>query len=186
MPNAAALIRGLTSCQCDAATRGLGATLLAHIPFTAIGGLLGTLVLTAWWAVGRPPVMIEAFWASHLGHVFLSAAATTATFKLIRGRTSIASAVLVGMIGSVVLGTLSDAGLPYVAERALGWDPQHVHPAGLTGVALAFACGLAGSVLGWRVPASRGLHTLHVLVSVGASMAHLGLNGSDIAISPAL
>jgi len=168
-------------CTCVGGQEGasLWRAMRSHLPFTAVGGLLGMGALTLWWFAGKPAIMEGVFWWSHVLHVMLSAAATAAVFKAVGGRGGMWGALLIGMIAAVVLGCMSDVILPHAGERMLGWNPQHIHPGGASGFFALWSAGLVGSIVGWRVVASRTLHSLHVLVSVAASMGHLGMAAGD-------
>ena len=109
---------------------------------------------------------------SHPAHVFLSAIATTAMYRL-HGRGKWWATVLIGYVGAIGVGTVSDCLIPYLGELLLDLPRAHVHlgfiehwwlvnPLALLGVAVAF----------WW-PNTRVPHAGHVLLSTFASLFHM-------------
>ncbi|MDY6914567.1 MAG: hypothetical protein SVT52_08950 [Planctomycetota bacterium] len=162
-----------------------------HVPFTFFGALTGVAIALVFAYAHIPHKVSHALFATfHPGHVFVSAIATTAMYRL-HGRRSVLSTILVGFIGSVGIGTISDSLIPYLGELVLGAPHAHVHigfieewylviPLALLGVAVAY----------WR-PTTEIPHAAHVLLSTWASLFHMlmalgvSLGMSSIMLIPA-
>ena len=148
-----------------------------HVPFTIFGAVTGILIAVAFVYTRMPPRASHGlFMVFHPAHVLLSTVVTTAMFRL-HARRGFVATLLVGYVGSVGIGTLSDSLIPYVSELLLQAHDQHIHahvhlgfieewylvnPAALVGIALAY----------WR-PKTRMPHAGHVLVSTWASLSHI-------------
>jgi hypothetical protein len=163
----------------DAATiyRNIVEELKDHAPFTFLGALSGIVVAIVFVYARVPHRVSHGLFATfHPAHVFFSAFATTAMYRL-HAKRSVLATLLVGYIGAVGIGTLSDCLIPYVSELFLGIHDQHVHaqahigfleqwylvnPLALLGIALA----------SWR-PHTKLPHAGHVLLSTWASLFHI-------------
>jgi len=149
----------------------IGSELKAHAPFTAFGALTGiglmlVLVLARVGADSIKPV----FEGLHSAHVLLSALVTTAMYRRYGGRG--AALVLVGYVGSIGVGTLSDVILPYLGGTLVGAH-MHMHLPFIQEWWLITPVALLGVAVGaWR-PATRVPHSGHVLLSTWASLFYL-------------
>jgi hypothetical protein len=65
------------------------------------------------------------FYVFHPGHVFLSAIVIASLFQLYSKKVKLIVILLVGVLGSVGVGTLSDSLIPYAGEVVLG---MHIDP----------------------------------------------------------
>lgn len=144
-----------------------------HAPFTAIGALTGIVIMTAFVCLTIPPsVSDRLFEVCHPLHVLLSAMTTAAMFRL-HSRRGLPTTIVVGYVGAIGIGTISDCLMPYLGELLLGFEHAHLHigfiehwylvnPAALVGVAIA--C--------WR-PNTKIPHAGHVLLSTWASLFYM-------------
>ena len=144
-----------------------------HAPFTAVGALTGIAIAAAFLHLSiPPPVSQHLFEVCHPLHVLLSAMTTAAMWRL-HGRRGLLTTIIVGYVGAIGIGTISDCLMPYLGELLLGFKDAHPHigfiehwylvnPAALVGVAIA--C--------WR-PNTRVPHAGHVLLSTWASLFHM-------------
>ena len=147
-----------------------------HAPFTAIGALTGIAIATAFVYLPMPhSVSHRLFEVCHPLHVLLSAMATAAMFRL-HSRRGLLATIVVGYVGAIGIGTISDCLIPYLGELLLGFEDAEAHigfiehwylvnPAALVGVAIA--C--------WR-PNTKAPHAGHVLLSTWASLFHMLMN----------
>ena len=62
----------------------------------------------------------KVFYVFHPGHVFLSAIVIASLFELYSKKRNILVVLLIGCIGAVGVGTLSDSLIPYAGEVVLG------------------------------------------------------------------
>jgi hypothetical protein len=65
------------------------------------------------------------FYVFHPGHVFLSAIVIASLFQLYSNKGKLIVVLLIGVLGSVGVGTLSDSLIPYAGELVLG---MHIDP----------------------------------------------------------
>jgi hypothetical protein len=153
-------------------TRTIIVELRDHAPFTAFGALTGIVLMGAMLLTGTGHVSHEAFWTLHPAHVLLSAIATTAMFRR-HAQANLWSTILVGYVGAVGIGTLSDCAIPFLGEWLLQLPHRQMHvgfiqmwwlvnPAALLGVAIALV-----------YPKTKFPHAGHVLLSTWASLFHM-------------
>ncbi|MFO7674926.1 MAG: hypothetical protein R6X12_01210 [bacterium] len=150
-----------------------------HLPWTLGGAALGVALLVP---LGRLPdaVSHRLFATFHPLHVFASAMATSAMYGLYKcegGRTRCNPWLLlvVGYLGSVGIGTLSDSLIPYLGERLLGLPGAEAHVGFIELWYLVNPAALAGIAISWFRPTTRAPHFAHVLLSTVASLAHFGM-----------
>lgn len=150
--------------------------LIRHAPFTAFGAITGILIMAIILLVEVPDdVSDKVFETLHPLHIVLSALATTAMYRLHRGRER--WAVLIGYIGSIGICTVSDIILPYLGGSLVGADMEFhvgfikewwiVNPAAFLGIAL-----------GYLKPTTKFPHAGHVLLSTWASLFYLTAFGT--------
>jgi len=100
--------------------------LAGHMPFTALGALLGIFFLLVFKNVSGAGSH-SLFSAFHPGHVVLSAMVTASMFKLHAAKKRFLLVLIVGYFGSVGIATLSDVVIPHIGAHLLGLDvPTHV------------------------------------------------------------
>jgi len=151
------------------------AELKRHAPFTAVGALSGIVILAIVLACRVPHETSELlFDVLHPAHVMLSAVVTAALYR--RYKRGLLLTVVVGYVGSVGIGTLSDIILPYLGGLTVGAQ-MHFHvgfiehwwlvnPLALVGVGIAI----------WR-PWTKLPHSGHVFLSTWASLFYLTGHG---------
>ncbi len=144
-----------------------------HVPFTAAGAGAGILMASLLPAISHDAAR-TVFYVFHPLHVALSALVTTAMYRLYRpAKARTWAAVVIGYVGSVVLGTVSDSLVPYLGELLFRLPSAHAHigfieewwivnPAALLGIGLALL---------W--PRTKLPHAGHVLASTAASLFHI-------------
>jgi hypothetical protein len=149
--------------------------LRAHAPFTALGALAGIGLLLALFGTGIPLKSAAPLFAIlHPLHVLLSAQATTATCYRQCGRGAW-RILWVGYVGSVGIATLSDCLIPYAGEWLLDLPNRGLHIGFIERWWLVNPLALAGIGLGVWSAKTRIPHGLHVAVSTGASLFHIGM-----------
>ncbi|HOE00303.1 MAG TPA: hypothetical protein PLD40_01710 [Kiritimatiellia bacterium] len=149
--------------------------LRAHAPFTALGSLAGiVLLLGLVWSQVPAGFSHQLFGILHPLHVLLSAQATIATYRR-AGGAGFWRILLIGYVGGVGIGTLSDCLIPYLGEWLLGLPNRGYHIGFIEEWWLVNPLALVGIALGvWSVR-TRVPHGLHVLISTGASLFHIAL-----------
>lgn len=98
-----------------------------HAPFTLFGSFTGIICMLLFRNLDHETSR-RIFYVFHPGHVFLSAIVIASLFQLYSKRGKLIVVFLVGVLGSVGVGTLSDSLIPYAGEVVLGMriDP-HSH-----------------------------------------------------------
>jgi len=103
--------------------------LRSHAPFTLFGSLTGIVCMLVFRNLSHE-ISFRIFYVFHPAHVFLSAIVTASLFRLYSKKVKLIAILLVGVLGSLGVGTLSDSLIPYAGEVVLGMriDP-HSHGA---------------------------------------------------------
>ena len=144
-----------------------------HIPFTASGAMAGILLVILLPAISYS-VSRTIFYVFHPLHVFLSALVTTAMYRLHRpGGRHIWAAVIIGYLGSVGIGTVSDSVIPYLGEILFRFPHRHAHIGFIEEWWIVNPAALLGTCLALLGPGTRFPHAGHVLVSTAASLFHM-------------
>ena len=140
-----------------------------HLPFSLIVSLLaGILVAVVYnfWSVPS-----ESFFEIlHPAHVLVSAAATAAIYG--KYKKSIFSGIVVGVFGAILIGSLSDVLLPWVAGNIFSLH-THFHLPIIESPFLILGIAIVGSLFGLFVGMFRFNHSLHIFLSVFASLFYL-------------
>jgi len=151
--------------------------LRAHAPFTLIGTVIGALV-TVVFVYSRIPrgVSQRLFETFHPAHVLFSALVTAAIYRLHYPRRFVAI-VLIGYVGSVGIGTLSDSLIPFLGEALIGLHDPHVHGEAHIGFIdlwwLVNPLALGGIAIAYFRPKTHLPHAAHVFLSTAASLFHM-------------
>lgn len=141
-----------------------------HIPFTAIATLIAVVSVFIITKFGLFHLPDELFHGFHYLHVLVSGAATAAIFYTYRKKP--VKAILVGMAGAIVIGSLSDVLFPYLGALVFALKPDfHLPIIESTLMILLFA--FVGSFIGMKIKESEHSHSLHVFLSVFASFFYL-------------
>lgn len=154
--------------------------LKSHAPFTLAGTLTG-IALMAILLYSDVPRSVSAslFGTLHPFHVFLSAIVTTGIYRL-HGKRKILPLLLIGYLGSVGIGSLSDCIIPWVGEILLDLPNRGLHLGFIEKWWLVNPLALAGIAFAYRWPSTRFPHAGHVLLSTLASLFHITMAmGSD-------
>jgi len=151
--------------------------LRTHAPFTLLGTAVGAVATVLFVYTGIPhKVSFGLFGAFHPLHVFFSAVVTAAMFRL-HHRRNILALIIIGFVGSVGIGTLSDSLMPYAGEWLLGLHDPHVHAHAHIGFIelwyLVNPLALGGIAFAHFFPYTRLPHAGHVLLSTAASLFHM-------------
>ncbi|MHC4203994.1 MAG: hypothetical protein ACYSTT_05040 [Planctomycetota bacterium] len=98
-----------------------------HAPFTLFGSFTGIICMLLFRNLDHETSR-RIFYVFHPGHVFLSAIVIASLFQLYSKKGKLAVVLLVGVLGSVGVGTLSDSIIPYAGEVVLGMRiDTHAH-----------------------------------------------------------
>jgi len=150
-----------------------------HAPFTAAGSLAGILLMYLCFQIGLTrPAVTRAFWLLHPAHVLLSAFVTTAMYRHV-ARSSFWKALVIGYLGSVGIGTLSDSLIPYAGEWILSMEHHDAHIGFIEKWWLINPLALLGIAGGYLLPKTKLPHFGHVLLSTWASLFHMMMAHGD-------
>jgi hypothetical protein len=164
--------------------------LARHVPFTATGTLTGLALLVAVALLRFDAGTGETlFRILHPAHVLVSAWATAAMFRFHRpGR--LLETIVVGYLGAIVIGTVSDSVIPHLGELLLGLEGghEHGHEHAHGGLHIGFIedwyivnpLALLGVTLGLLRPRTKLPHFGHVLLSTWASLFHMVMAGAAV------
>lgn len=148
----------------------LGNELKEHIPFTGIAVIAAVLLTFGLSFFTNYRYSEEVFEVFHVLHVLLSAFATTLVFH--KYDKSIWKALLIGIVGSIIIGTLSDVIFPYLGSAIFGLAP-HLHFPIAEHPLLIIGVSLIGVLCGMKFKKTGFPHLFHVFISVFASLFYL-------------
>ena len=155
--------------------------LRCHAPFTLFGAFTGLICMILFRNLSHDTSR-AIFYVFHPGHVLLSAIVIASMFQFHAGRRRFITIILIGFLGSIVIGTLSDSLIPFVGEVVLGM-PIHAHEhAGfaeeahigfIEGWYVVIPAAIVGVVIALIKPKTKFPHAGHVLLSTWASSFHM-------------
>ena len=159
--------------------RNIGRELLHHAPFTAVGAVVGIVIMAVISLCDTPMNVSEGlFFTFHPLHVVFSALVTTALYRKQKGH-KLWAVVIIGYVGSVGIATLSDAVIPYLEGSSLKVD-MGFHLPFLETELMPFinlpkwivvnGAALIGIAIGFFRPNTTFPHMGHVLLSTWASL----------------
>ncbi len=150
--------------------------LRSHIPFTALGAVIGIVIMVIIVFFKVLPQVSQVsetvFYILHPAHIVLSALVTTAIFKK-HGNGKIWAIILVGYLGSIGIATLSDSIIPYLGEIMLGLPNSGAHIGFIEEWQIVNPAAFFGIALGYFRPITKFPHFGHVLISTWASLFHI-------------
>jgi hypothetical protein len=140
-----------------------------HIPFTIIATLIAVLIIMYVQFILKKEIPDELFHTLHPLHILVSAIATSGIYY--KYKKNIFQAILIGIIGAIIIGSISDIIFPYLGGTLLNLNTEFHLPI-IENTLLILLVAAIGSVLGTfkitKIP-----HMLHVLLSVFASLFYL-------------
>ncbi len=163
--------------------------LKSHAPFTLFGSLTGIVCMLFLKNLDHD-TSEKIFYIFHPGHVFLSAIVIASIFQFHTKKKNIIAILLVGIIGSMGIGTLSDSLIPYVGEVVLGMRieghshgdehdhenegfAEEAHIGFIEGWYIVIPAAIAGVLISLFKPRTKIPHAGHVLLSTWASSFHM-------------
>jgi hypothetical protein len=154
-----------------------------HSPFTLFGALTGIICMLLFRNLAHD-ISLRIFYVFHPAHVLLSGIVTTSIFQHYAGRQRFLTIFLIGFLGSIGIGTLSDSLIPYIGELVLGMHievhahehtgfAEQAHIGFIEGWYVVIPAAIAGVVIGYFRPKTKFPHAGHVLLSIWASSFHM-------------
>lgn len=144
--------------------------LLHHTPLTLIAATIATILVIAISSLTTLTYTEEAFEIFHYLHIFVSGIATTAIYY--KYNKSITKAILIGVLGTIIIGTFSDILLPFIGASIFSF-PTELHIPIIQTPLIVLLIALTGTITGLVYKKSEFPHALHVLLSVFASLFYL-------------
>ena len=153
--------------------------LLSHIPFTAIGAVVGIIVMVVIHYANTTTNVSEAlFFTFHPLHIVFSALVTTALYRKQPGSRRWLI-IIVGYTGSIGIATLSDAIIPYIGGTTMSVSMSFHLPfieteampfIGIPKWIVVNVAAVIGIAIGYFKPNTKLPHMGHVLLSTWASL----------------
>jgi hypothetical protein len=161
--------------------RRIGQELLHHIPYTVIGaitGIIAAVIITQFHI--RSDVSEALFYTFHPLHILLSAIVTTSLFRRHK-KSPFWVTIPVCYLGPILVGTLSDAILPYAEGNAISINIAFELPfiettrmpfIGVPEWVLVNGAAFIGIVIGYSKLNTKLPHLWHILLSTWASLLY--------------
>ena len=141
-----------------------------HIPFTlgaTVSAIILVIILTT---IIEIPNLKTTFEIIHPIHLFVSAIVTAGIYY--KYENNFIKALGVGVLGAILIGTLSDIILPYLGGNILSLNTNFHLPV-LEIPCIIIATAIVGSMIGIKTGITHLPHFLHVFLSVFASLFYL-------------
>ena len=143
--------------------------LMHHLPFTFVASLIAGILVGIFYSIGNIPSG-EIFEIMHPAHVFVSAIATSAIYW--KYKKSFLRGILIGIFGAILIGSLSDILFPFLAGNLFSLNTSFHLPI-LEKPFLILSVALIGAIIGSRWKLSKISHSVHVFLSIFASLFYL-------------
>lgn len=141
-----------------------------HAPFTATATLIAVLMVVLLVYLFNISISEKIFHTFHYSHLVVSAVVTAGVFY--KYRPHFILALLVGITGAVLIGSLSDVLFPFLISTLLGLE-VHFHLPLFEETTLVLFFAFVGSLFGVLTKITKTPHFLHVFLSVFASLFYL-------------
>jgi len=143
-----------------------------HAPFTIFGAMTGIILMFFLYKIPSG-ISYNIFYILHPIHVFLSALATTAIYKIYKKKPNLIILILIGYIGSIGIATISDSIIPYLGELLLNLPNKGIHIGFIEKFWLVNSLAFLGIIVAYFYPKTKIPHAGHVLLSTWASLFHI-------------
>lgn len=141
-----------------------------HLPFTAFATIIAIILVVLLQYLFQKQISENLFEIFHPLHIVASSIVTAGIFY--KYKQKLISALLVGMAGSIIIGSLSDIILPWLGGSLLGLGTSF-HLLLIEKPALILLSALIGSSIGISTKITKMPHFIHVFLSVFASLFYL-------------
>jgi hypothetical protein len=143
-----------------------------HLPFTLGVSLLAGILIAVLFLfdLASNGILMNSFEVIHPLHVLVSAAATAAIYY--KYKRSVLGSVVVGVVGAILVGSISDVLLPWVAGNIFALETVFHLPI-FESPLLILSVGVVGALVGIYAGMFKLTHSLHVFFSVFASLLYL-------------
>jgi len=141
-----------------------------HLPFTAFATIIAIILVILLQYLFQKQISENLFEIFHPLHIVASSIVTAGIFY--KYKSKLIPALLVGITGSIIIGSLSDIILPWLGGTALGFKTSF-HLLLIEKPALILLSALIGSLVGISTKITKVPHFIHVFLSVFASLFYL-------------
>lgn len=141
-----------------------------HLPFTAFATLVAIIIVVLFQYLLQKQISENLFEIFHPLHVIASSIVTAGIFY--KYKSKIIPALLIGITGSIIIGSLSDIILPWLGGNILGLGTSF-HLLLIEKPVLILAVAIIGSSIGISAKTTKIPHFIHVFLSVFASLFYL-------------
>jgi hypothetical protein len=147
-----------------------------HLPFTAFATIIAIIMVILFQYLLQKQISENLFEIFHPLHIIASSIVTAGIFY--KYKSKIIPALLIGITGSIIIGSLSDIILPWLGGNILSLGTSF-HLLLIEKPALILAVAIIGSSLGISTKITEMPHFVHVFLSVFASLFYLLAFSSD-------
>lgn len=144
--------------------------LKAHAPFAALATLIAVFITIFIQYFLRKQISEDVFHFSHFLHIIASAMVTAGIFY--KYKSQFILALLIGLIGAIIMGSLSDVIFPYLGGVLLNLN-IHFHLPLIEEPGFTLFSALIGSLAGILTRITKYPHFIHVFLSIFASLFYL-------------
>jgi len=140
-----------------------------HLPFSFFASLVAGALVGIFYLLGSVPSE-GLFEIMHPAHVLVSAIATSAIYW--KYKKSFLRGIFIGIIGAILIGSLSDVILPWLGGNLFSLETSFHLPI-IEKPFLILGVGLAGAIIGMKWGLFKVGHSIHVFLSIFASLFYL-------------
>ena len=141
-----------------------------HLPFTAFATAIGIIIVIFFIYFFKQNISETIFNVLHPIHIIASAIVTTAIFY--KYKKNIFQAIIVGVLGALIIGSVSDIIFPYLGGKILTLNLSFHLPL-IENPLLIISSAIVGAFLGISIKITKIPHLIHVGLSVFASLFYL-------------
>lgn len=141
-----------------------------HIPFTFTATVSAIILTTIVVYLFKSLQLTTSFEILHPLHIFISAIVTSAIFYKYKNK--FIQALFIGIIGSILIGSISDIIFPFFGGNLLNLHTSFHLPL-IESPTLIILTAISGSLIGIKIQITKIPHFIHVFLSVFASLFYL-------------
>jgi len=141
-----------------------------HLPFTAFATIIAIILVVFLQYLFQKQISEGLFEILHPLHIVASSIVTAGIFY--KYKSKLISALLVGVAGSIIIGSLSDIIFPYLGGNILNLNTSFHLPV-VESPFIILTAAITGSVVGILKKVTKMPHFIHVFLSVFASLFYL-------------
>ena len=150
-----------------------------HLPFTIFATAIAIIIVILIIYILKQDISETAFHLLHPLHIIASAIVTTAIFY--KYKKNILQAIIVGTLGALIIGSISDIIFPYLGGKILNLNLIFHLPL-IESPLIILTSAIIGSILGIFTKITKIPHTIHVSLSVFASLFYILAFSSKISL----